>query len=83
MMNGFDITLVNKVEQVINVPIVVSGGAGEPEHFKELFTKTNVEAAAAASIFHFTRYTPRDLKLAIQSVGRPVRLVEKQFIPKN
>ena len=83
MMNGFDIELVQQVEKTTNVPIVVSGGAGEPNHFKELFSKTNVEAVAAASIFHFTRYTPRDLKLAIQSVGRPVRLVEKDYIPEN
>lgn len=83
MMNGFDIELVNLVEKIINVPIVVSGGGGAPEHFKELFSKTDVEAVGAASIFHFTRYTPRDLKLAIQSVGKPVRLVEKDFIPTN
>lgn len=83
MMNGFDIDLVQQVEKIINVPIVVSGGAGEPQHFKELFSQTNIEAVAAASIFHFTRYTPRDLKLAIQEVGKPVRLVEKTFIPIN
>lgn len=83
MMTGFDIDLVQQVEKIITVPIVVSGGAGEPGHFEELFSKTNIEAVAAASIFHFTRYTPRDLKLAIQSIGRPVRLVEKDFIPKN
>jgi len=83
MMNGFDIELVQRVEKILNVPIVVSGGAGNPEHFKELFAKTNIEAVAASSIFHFTRYTPRDLKLAIQSVGKPVRLVEKDFIPIN
>jgi len=83
MMDGFDIELVQQVEKITNVPIVVSGGAGEPSHFKELFSKTNIEAVAAASIFHFTRYTPRDLKLAIQSVGRPVRLIERDYIPKN
>lgn len=83
MMNGFDIELVQAVEKIINVPIVVSGGAGAPEHFKNLFSETNIEAVAAASIFHFTRYTPRDLKLAIQSAGRPVRLLNKEFIPHN
>lgn len=83
MMNGFDIELVKQVEKIIQVPIVVSGGAGEPKHFEELFSSTNIEAVGAASIFHFTRYTPRDLKLAIQNVGRPVRLVEKNYIPLN
>ncbi|WP_291867258.1 imidazole glycerol phosphate synthase cyclase subunit [Maribacter sp.] len=83
MMNGFDIPLVKEVEEIIKVPIVVSGGGGELEHFKELFSTTSIEAVGAASIFHFTRYTPRDLKLAIASVGRPVRIVEKQYIPEN
>jgi imidazole glycerol-phosphate synthase subunit HisF len=83
MMNGFDIELVSKVEKIVNVPIVVSGGAGKPEHIKELFSKTSIQAVAAASIFHFTRYTPRDLKLAIKSVGKPVRIVEEDFIPHN
>lgn len=83
MMNGFDIELVNQVEKIIKVPIVIAGGAGEPSHIKELFSKTNTQAVAAASIFHFTRYTPRDLKLAIQSVGKPVRIVEEVYIPLN
>jgi cyclase len=83
MMNGFDIDLVNKVEKIIHVPIVVAGGAGILDHFKELFSKSHIEAVAAASIFHFTQYTPRDIKLVIASVGKPVRLVEKMYIPKN
>jgi len=83
MMNGFDIELVQLVEKIVNVPIVVSGGAGNPEHFKELFSRTNIEAVGAASIFYFTRYTPYDLKLAISSVERPVRIVKKEFIPNN
>tara|TARA_B110001469_G_C9639853_1_gene321584 strand:- start:1646 stop:2425 length:780 start_codon:yes stop_codon:yes gene_type:complete len=83
MMNGFDIKLVSEVEKMINVPIVVSGGAGNLDHFKELFSKTNIEAVGASSIFHFTRYTPRDLKLAIQSVGKPVRIIEDVYIPMN
>lgn len=83
MMNGFDIELVKLVEDLIKVPIVVAGGAGTLEHFKELFSKTSIDAVGASSIFHFTRYTPRDVKLAMESVGKPVRLVEKEFIPIN
>ena len=83
MMNGFDIELVNMIEKDINVPIVVAGGAGKPSHFKELFSNTSIEAVGAASIFYFTRFTPRDLKLAIQSVGKPVRILNESFIPKN
>jgi len=83
MMNGFDIELVQLVEKLIDVPIVATGGAGEPAHVKELFSRTNIEAVGAASIFYFNRYTPYDLKMAISSVGKPVRIVQHSFIPKN
>jgi imidazole glycerol-phosphate synthase subunit HisF len=83
MMNGFDIKLVQSVEKLIDVPIVVSGGGGNPSHFKKLFSKTSVEAVAAASIFYFTRYTPNDIKMAISSVGKPVRITKNDFIPSS
>lgn len=83
MMNGFDIELVQLVEKLIEVPIVVTGGAGEPSHFEELFSKTTIEAVGAASIFYFNRYTPYDLKKAMASVNRPVRLTDNIFIPHN
>jgi imidazole glycerol-phosphate synthase subunit HisF len=83
MMRGFDIELVQMVEKLISVPIVVSGGAGEPAHFKELFSKTNIEAVGAASIFYFTRYTPYDIKQAIESVGKPVRFMGNHYFPDN
>lgn len=79
MMNGFDIELVKLVEGIIDVPVVVAGGGGNPGHFKELFTQTQVEAVSAASIFHFTQYTPYDIKKAIADVGKPVRITQKNF----
>jgi len=77
MMTGFDLNLVNLCTQYFKVPIVVSGGGGNPNHFKELFKASNVEAVAASSIFHFTQYTPRDIKLAIAEIGKPVRLIKE------
>ncbi len=79
MMNGFDIELVKLVEDIMDVPVVVAGGGGNLEHFKELFTQTSVEAVSAASIFHFTQYTPYDIKKAIADVGKPVRITQKNF----
>jgi imidazole glycerol-phosphate synthase subunit HisF len=79
-MNGFDIELVNLVEKNVTVPIVAAGGGGEPKHFEELFSKTNIEAVGAASIFHFTQYTPHDLKKAIGSVGKPVRILKNSIL---
>jgi cyclase len=82
MMNGFDIDLVKLVEKNISVPIVVAGGGGEPKHFEELFSQTQVEAVGATSIFHFTQYTPHDLKNAIASVGKPVRILKNSVHSK-
>lgn len=73
MMNGFDIQLVSMVESVAALPLIVVGGGGELSHYRELFTSTKVEAVGSASIFHFTQYTPLDIKNEIASVGRPVR----------
>lgn len=83
IMDGFDIELIRLVEKLVDVPIVAVGGAGKPSHFTELFSKTNVKAVGAGSIFYFTRYTPYDIKMAISEVNKPVRIIKKYFIPAN
>ena len=51
---GFDINMNNLVSKNVQIPVIASGGAGpNTEHFVEVFNKTNVDAALAASIFHF------------------------------
>ncbi|MBU4261864.1 MAG: imidazole glycerol phosphate synthase subunit HisF [Proteobacteria bacterium] len=50
--SGFDLELVNQVRQVVSIPVIASSGAGEVEHFSEVFAATDVEAALAAGIFH-------------------------------
>src|SRR6056297_3735628 len=50
---GFDIPLTKEVSEVVNIPVIASGGAGSVEDFVEVFTKTNASAASAASIFHY------------------------------
>jgi imidazole glycerol-phosphate synthase subunit HisF len=74
MMHGFDIELVREVEKLTTLPIIAVGGAGNMEHFKELFTATKIEAVGSASIFHFTQYTPLDIKKELAAIGKPVRL---------
>lgn len=73
MMNGFDIELIRITEQITKLPIIVSGGGGNMNHYNELFTSTNIEAVGSASIFHFTQYTPLDIKMEISKIGKPVR----------
>ena len=74
MMNGFDTDLINRVEKMTNIPIIAAGGGGSIEHYKELFSKTNIQAVGSASIFHFTQYTPLDIKNELKSINVPVRI---------
>lgn len=74
MMNGFDTELINSVEKMTNIPIIAVGGGGNMEHYNELFSKTNVQAVGSASIFHFTQYTPLDIKNELKSIKIPVRI---------
>ena len=50
--SGFDHELINHVRSAVTIPVIASSGAGKPEHFSEVFSKTNAEAALAAGIFH-------------------------------
>lgn len=60
--NGFDIRMLRNVSEVCHLPIIASGGAGKMEDFTEVFTKTKVTGALAASIFHFNEIKISDLK---------------------
>ncbi len=74
LMNGFDTDLMNYVLSKTQIPVVAVGGGGKMEHYNELFSKTNVKAVGSASIFHFTQFTPLDIKNELKSIGIPVRL---------
>ena len=74
MMNGFDYQLFNKASEVSNIPIVYVGGGGNLEHYKNLFENTDCKAIASGSIFHFTQYTPLDIKNTLNELGKPVRI---------
>jgi glutamine amidotransferase/cyclase len=49
---GFDLELIQAVNEAVTIPVIASSGAGRVEHFSEVFAKTDVEAALAAGIFH-------------------------------
>ncbi len=72
---GFDLEMLDKVCQAVNVPVIASGGAGNMEHFVELFkTLPGVDAGLAASIFHFGQVKIKDLKKKLNDNGIIVRL---------
>jgi len=60
--SGFAIELTKSVCKTINIPVITSGGAGNMQHFKELFEKTEASAGLAASIFHYGEIPIPELK---------------------
>ncbi len=71
---GFDIEMNKIVANSINIPVIASGGAGaDSEHFIELFKNTDVDAALAASIFHFNTLPIQQLKADLKSNNINIR----------
>ena len=72
---GFDIELLAKVCEAVNVPVIASGGAGNTQHFVDLFEAIpNIDAGLAASIFHFGEVKIKDLKAELKNNSIRVRL---------
>jgi len=72
--NGFDLEMLEAVCNVVNVPVIASGGAGGIDHFKTLFhALPKVDAGLAASIFHFGEVSIKDLKNELYCDGINVR----------
>lgn len=68
--NGFDIEMTELVCNAVNIPVIASGGAGPySKHFIDVFEKTNVDAALAASIFHFNTLPVEVLKSDLRAAG--------------
>ncbi|WP_303969491.1 imidazole glycerol phosphate synthase subunit HisF [Sporosarcina ureae] len=60
--DGYNLELNRAMADAVNIPIIASGGAGKPEHFKDVLTEGKATAALAASVFHFNEINIRDLK---------------------
>ena len=76
---GFDLEMLDKVCQMVRVPVIASGGAGCIEHFLTLFeTLPGVDAGLAASIFHYGEVSIRELKIEMARRGIPARLTEEE-----
>ena len=74
MKTGFDIELLKAVCDIVNVPVIASGGAGSQMHFVELFQKIpTIDAGLAASVFHFGEIEIQDLKETLRKNGVNVR----------
>lgn len=71
---GYDLDLIKAVADAVSIPVIACGGAGHPEHFKELFAACGVSAAAAGNFFHFTEHSPIVLKSFLKKRGFDIRL---------
>jgi imidazole glycerol-phosphate synthase subunit HisF len=71
---GYDIALTRAVADAVPVPVIASGGAGEPEHLRQALTDGHADAALAASIFHFEGHPVPQTKRWLRDHGVPVRL---------
>ncbi|SEB39879.1 cyclase [Tenacibaculum sp. MAR_2009_124] len=71
--DGFDIEVTKAVSTSVNIPVIASGGAGQVEHFDEVFTKTQASAGLAASIFHFGEIPIPKLKKELKRKNIPIR----------
>ena len=70
---GFDTDLLQAVTVAVNVPVIASGGAGNPQHMVEGVTQGHAAAVLAASIFHFGHCRIDEVKDAMAAAGVPVR----------
>ena len=71
--DGYDIPLTRAVSEAVDVPVIASGGAGELSHFYEVLTEGKADAVLAASVFHYGRFTVREVKEYLKSHGVEVR----------
>lgn len=71
---GFDNRLLRKINDAIAIPLIASGGAGKTEHFIDVFEQTNVDAALAASVFHYGEILIPSLKAELRKHNIEVRL---------
>lgn len=74
--SGYDLELLGRVVEAVTIPVIASGGAGRPEHFRDAFLLANADAVLAAGIFHDGTATIAQVKRALAAYGVDVRPVE-------
>ena len=72
---GYDLAMTKAVSDAVGIPVVASGGAGNPEHLYQVLTAGGADAALAASIFHYNEYGIPATKKYLAERGVPVRIV--------
>ena len=71
---GYDIDLMKKISEKVNIPVIASGGVGNLDHLAEGIIQGKANAVLAASIFHYGKYSIKEAKQYLDSKGIPVRI---------
>jgi cyclase len=71
---GYELTLTRMISQAVSIPVIASGGAGEPQHLAQVLTEGHADAALIASMVHYGTYTIPQIKDYLQARGLPMRL---------
>lgn len=78
--SGFDLELIKSVKAAIKIPVIASSGAGNAGHFREVFERTDVDAALGAGMFHRGEWTVRQVKEELERDGLMVRRFEDDVV---
>ncbi|WP_026899138.1 imidazole glycerol phosphate synthase subunit HisF [Daejeonella oryzae] len=70
---GFDCDLLKKVNSMVSIPVIASGGAGNSQHFVDVFQQCDVDAALAASVFHYGEILIPELKMILKDKQIEIR----------
>ena len=72
--DGYDIELTSQISELVKIPVIASGGAGNLSHFKDALTTGKADAALAASLFHYKELEIKEVKQYLRNEGINVRL---------
>ncbi|MDO9515934.1 MAG: imidazole glycerol phosphate synthase subunit HisF [Syntrophales bacterium] len=70
---GYELILTSLLSEAVSIPVIASGGAGEPQHLYDVFNSSGADAALIASMVHYQRYTVAQIKEYLAQKGVPVR----------
>ena len=71
---GYDIELTRTIADAVSIPVIASGGCGKPDDIVAVFKESGVDAALAASIFHYQTHGVKGVKMYLKEKEIPVRL---------
>jgi cyclase len=73
--DGYDILLTKEIVQSISIPVIASGGCGKPDDMVDIFNESNVDAALAASIFHYQDEGVNGVKMHLKEKKNPCTII--------